>query len=126
MRAQVRAVTEAEFSDWVAAQQEPAVAPAEGTLGAAGMDVFLNRGCIQCHNIDAITPELDQAAFNGPDLTHFMDRRVIAGAYKEYSVDNLKTWLANPPKEKPGSYMPNLGLTQQEIDDLAAFLETLT
>jgi cytochrome c1 len=74
----------------------------------------------------AVPNEIEQAAFNGPDLTHFMDRGVIAGAYKEYSLDNLKTWLANPPKEKPGSYMPNLGLTQQEIDDLAAFLETLT
>jgi cytochrome c oxidase subunit 2 len=126
MRAQVRAVTETEFSEWITAQQQPAVTPTEGTPAAAGMDVFLSRGCTQCHNIDAITPELDQAAFNGPDLTHFMDRGVIAGAYKEFSVENLKTWLANPPKEKPGSYMPNLGLTQQEIDDLAAFLETLT
>ena len=89
------------------------------------MEVFLNRGCTQCHNIDAIN-EIEQGAFNGPDLTHFMDRGVIAGAYKEYSTENLKTWLANPPKEKPGSYMPNLGLTQQEIDDLAEFLETLT
>jgi cytochrome c oxidase subunit 2 len=125
MRAQVRAVPEAEFTEWIAAQQEPAEEPAEGSAAAAGMQVFLNRGCTQCHNIDAIN-EVEQAAFNGPDLTHFMDRGVIAGAYKEYSVENLKTWLANPPKEKPGSYMPDLGLTQQEIDDLAAFLETLT
>jgi cytochrome c oxidase subunit 2 len=125
MRAQVRAVTEAEFSDWVAAQQAPPATPAEGSPAGAGLEVFLNRGCTQCHNIDTIN-EIEQGAFNGPDLTHFMDRGVIAGAYKEYSVDNLKTWLANPPKEKPGSYMPNLGLTQQEIDDLAAFLETLT
>ena len=125
MKAQVRAVSEAEFADWIAAQQEPAVAPEEGTPAAAGMDVFLNRGCTQCHNISDINEVLPEA-FNGPDLTHFMDRGVIAGAYREYSLDNLKTWLANPPKEKPGSYMPNLGLTQQEIDDLAAFLETLT
>ncbi|HUP18048.1 MAG TPA: c-type cytochrome, partial [Acidimicrobiia bacterium] len=117
--------TEAEFTEWVAAQQVPAVTPAEGTPAAAGLGVFLNRGCTQCHNIDAIN-EIEQGAFNGPDLTHFMDRGVIAGAYKEYSVDNLKIWLANPPTEKPGSFMPNLGLTQQEIDDLAAFLETLT
>jgi cytochrome c oxidase subunit 2 len=125
MRAQVRAVTEAEFAEWITAQQQPAATPAEGSPGAAGLQVFLNRGCTQCHNIDAIN-EIEQRAFNGPDLTHFMDRGVIAGAYKEYSIENLKTWLANPPNEKPGSYMPNLGLTQQEIDDLAEFLETLT
>ncbi|MBK5269102.1 MAG: cytochrome c oxidase subunit II [Acidimicrobiia bacterium] len=124
MRAQVRAVTETKFSEWITAQQQPAAKPADGTAAAAGLDAFLNRGCTQCHNIDAIN-EIEQAAFNGPDLTHFMDRGVLAGAYKEYSTENLKIWLANPPKEKPGSFMPNLGLTQQEIDDLAAFLETL-
>jgi cytochrome c oxidase subunit 2 len=125
MRAQVRAVTETEFSEWITAQQQPAAEPTEGTPAGAGMDVFLSRGCTQCHNIDAIN-EIDQTAFGGPDLTHFMDRGVIAGASMEYTIENLKTWLANPPKWKPGSYMPNLGLTQQEIDDLAAFLETLT
>lgn len=124
MRAQVRAVSEAEFGAWITAQQQPAEAPPEGSAAGAGLAVFLSRGCTQCHNIDPLNP-IEQAAFNGPDLTHFMDRGVIAGAYKEYTLDNLKTWLANPPKEKPGSYMPNLGLTQQEIDDLAAFLETM-
>ncbi|MGH8928060.1 MAG: cytochrome c oxidase subunit II [Acidimicrobiia bacterium] len=124
MRAQVRALTEAEFTQWITAQQQPAAPPAEGSPAASGLEVFLNRGCTQCHNIDPFNP-LDQAAFNGPNLTHFMDRGVIAGAYKEYTAENLKTWLANPPKEKPGSYMPDLGLTQQEIDDLVAFLETL-
>lgn len=124
MRAQVRAVPESEFEEWLTAQSEPAVEPEQGTPAAAGLEIFLSRQCTQCHNIDPFNL-IDQAAFNGPDLTHFMDRGVIAGAYKEFSVENLQTWLANPPKEKPGSYMPNLALTQQEIDDLIAFLETL-
>jgi cytochrome c oxidase subunit 2 len=124
MRAQVRAVTEDEFEAWLTAQAEPAAQPDEGTPAAAGLEIFLSRQCTQCHNLNPFNL-IDQAAFNGPDLTHFMDRGVIAGAYKEFSVDNLQTWLANPPKEKPGSYMPDLALTQQEIDDLTAFLETL-
>lgn len=124
MRAQVRAVPPDEFEEWLTAQAQPATEPAEGTPAAAGLEVFLNRGCTQCHNLNPFNV-LDQPAFNGPDLTHFMDRGVIAGAYKGYSRENLQTWLANPPKEKPGSYMPNLSLTQQEIDDLTAFLETL-
>lgn len=124
MRAQVRAVTEDQFKTWLTAQAEPAAQPDEGTPAAAGLEIFLSRQCTQCHNLNPFNL-IDQTAFNGPDLTHFMDRGVIAGAYKEYSVENLQTWLANPPKEKPGSYMPNLALTQQEIDDLTAFLETL-
>jgi cytochrome c oxidase subunit 2 len=125
MRAQVRAVAPAEFEEWLTAQVQPAATPEEGSPAAAGLDVFLQRGCTQCHNLDPFNTTVTDEAFNGPDLTHFMDRGVIAGAYKEYSTDNLRTWLANPPGEKPGSYMPNLGLTQQEIDDLTAFLETL-
>ncbi len=38
---------------------------------------------------------------------------------------NLRLWLANAPKEKPGSDMPNFGLTSQEIDALLAYLQTL-
>jgi cytochrome c oxidase subunit 2 len=54
-----------------------------------------------------------------------MSRDTIAGGYLEYSPENLTRWLANPPEVKPGSYMPDLGLTQEEIDSLIAFLETL-
>ena len=37
----------------------------------------------------------------------------------------LRTWLADPPTWKPGSFMPELGLTADEIDALVAFLSTL-
>jgi cytochrome c oxidase subunit 2 len=54
-----------------------------------------------------------------------MDRGWIAGGYLPYSRENLARWLANPPEVKPGSFMPDLALTQQEVDSLIAFLETL-
>jgi cytochrome c oxidase subunit 2 len=38
---------------------------------------------------------------------------------------NLKRWLRNPPEEKPGSKMPDLDLTEAEIEDLIAYLKTL-
>ncbi|MDP3983937.1 MAG: cytochrome c oxidase subunit II [Acidimicrobiia bacterium] len=123
MKAQVRALPEAEFQAWLSSQAEPAAEPAEGTPAFDGYQVFLNR-CTQCHTLQPFN-EVDPAAFNGPNLTHLMDRGVIAGAYREYSRENLATWLANPPGEKPGSFMPDLALTQQEIDVLIAFLETL-
>ena len=37
----------------------------------------------------------------------------------------LATWLADPPTVKPGSFMPNLGLTAEEIDALVAYLGSL-
>jgi cytochrome c oxidase subunit 2 len=123
MRARAVALTEEEFASWVSSQQEPAPQPTEGSEAAAGLDVFLNR-CTQCHTVDPFNVvALDE--FSGPDLTHFMSRDTIAGGYLEYSPENLTRWLANPPEVKPGSYMPDLGLTQEEIDSLIAFLETL-
>ncbi|HJQ95633.1 MAG TPA: cytochrome c oxidase subunit II [Acidimicrobiia bacterium] len=123
MRARAVAMTEEEFSSWISSQQEPAPQPAEGSEAAAGLEVFLNR-CTQCHTIDPFNVvALDQ--FSGPDLTHFMSRETIAGGALEYSPANLTRWLANPPQVKPGSFMPDLGLTQEEIDSLIALLETL-
>jgi cytochrome c oxidase subunit 2 len=37
----------------------------------------------------------------------------------------LKEWLADPPTVKPGSYMPDLGLTADEIDAVVAYLGSL-
>ena len=123
MRARAVAMTEEEFSSWISSQQEPAPQPAEGSEAAAGLEVFLNR-CTQCHTIDPFNVvALDQ--FSGPDLTHFMSRETIAGGALEYSPANLTRWLAKPPQVKPGSFMPDLGLTQEEIDSLIALLETL-
>jgi len=132
MRARVHAVSEAEFDLWIEGQQQPAILPEEGDPGYEGYQVFLNKGCIQCHTMrfddaeasNLIAPE----AFSGPELTHFASRNVFAGAAlpeEDESYDeSLKRWLENPPQVKPGSFMPDLGLTEAEIDALIVWLET--
>ena len=142
MRARALVLSPADFDTWVGGQQAEAAVPAEGTQAWEGLQTFLNKGCTQCHTVDFVDSELvtdnivADEAFNGPNLTHFASRNVFAGAYLPYEGDTpeesltyeqaLEEWLADPPKVKPGSYMPNLGLTQKEIDDLIAWLETLT
>jgi cytochrome c1 len=37
----------------------------------------------------------------------------------------LARWLDDPPGVKPGSKMPRIGLTQQEIAALVAYLQSL-
>ena len=129
MRTRVQSVSEADFATWVAAQQESASLPEEGTLAFEGYQVFLNRGCIQCHAVafDTDPVSIPSDAFNGPDLTHFASRQVFAGATLPEEGETreaaLRRWLADPPNVKPGSFMPNLALTSQEIDALIAFLE---
>ncbi len=132
MRARVEVVDKAEFEAWASAQQEPASLPAEGDPGYDGYQVFLNKGCVQCHTIrfddSSASNILASDAFNGPDLTHFASRSVFAGAVlpgdDETYQAALADWLADPPYVKPGSFMPNLALTAQEISDLVEWLET--
>ncbi len=124
MRARAIARSQDEFDAWVAQQKTPALEPAEGSPAAAGKEEFLAGQCVQCHNITGVN-EVGFDQFYGPDLTHFAGRTTFAGSKFETSAENLKTWLANPPIEKPGSFMPNLGLTEEQMDRLIAYLESL-
>jgi len=122
MRIRVQVVSQEDFDAWVADQRQPAVEPANGTPAAAGKDLFLNKGCTSCHVIDGVSDTAQAAA---PNLTHIASRDVIAGASLNFTEDDLKAWLANPPAMKPGSYMPNLHLSSDDIDSLIAYLEAL-
>jgi cytochrome c oxidase subunit 2 len=132
MRARVLAVEPAEYEAWLAAQQEGAHVPAEGTPEWDGYQVYLGKGCTQCHTVrfedESLSNIVAAGAFNGPELTHFASRSVFAGATLpgegQSRADALSQWLSDPPNTKPGSFMPNLALTQQEIDSLIAWLES--
>ncbi|WP_052665428.1 cytochrome c oxidase subunit II [Nitriliruptor alkaliphilus] len=133
MRARVRAVPQAEFEEWLAAQQEPAAVPESG-LEAEGAALFADLGdgrqaCIQCHQV--YTGEGRRAPSIGPDLTHLFSRQEFAGAVRDLDEDNLRQWLADPDSIKPMQYasnnigMPNLDLSEDELDALVAYLMTL-
>ena len=132
MRARVLAMEPSEFEVWVAEQQEPAALPAEGTPEYDGYQIFTSKGCVQCHTVrfddDSASNIVPREVFNGPDLTHFASRTVFAGASLPEEGESydaaLKKWLADPPNVKPGSFMPNLALTSQEIDELIVWLES--
>ena len=128
MRLRVMAQSPADFEAWAANQAKPAETPADGTAAAAGMDLFQNGRfanglqCTGCHTIDGVE---GAAGILGPNLTHFGDRTTFGGATFANTSDNLDRWLHDPPGLKPGADMPNLSLTQQQIDDLIAYLEGL-
>lgn len=133
MRARVQALEPAEYEAWLVAQQEDAALPEEGDPGYDGYQVYLNKQCILCHTVrfddDSASNILPPEAFNGPELTHFASRNVFAGAIfpgeGQSREDALKDWLADPPEAKPGSFMPDLALTEAEIDALIVWLESL-
>lgn len=132
MRIRVQAVSEADFETWVANQQGPATLPQDGDPAYDGYQVYLNKGCVQCHTVRFEDPEASNLIpldnFHGPDLTHFASRDVFAGATLpeegETHDEALKRWLAGPPDVKPGSFMPDLALTESEINALIVWLDS--
>jgi cytochrome c oxidase subunit 2 len=133
MRLRVIAETQSDYDAWVTAQEQPAATPAPGTLAAQGAQLFVqgrnNSGkfpgggaCATCHTIGGVSSAV---GITGPNLTHVYSRQAFAGDTLDMNPDNLRLWLTNPPKEKPGSIMPNLGLSNDEITALVAYLQTL-
>lgn len=86
-----------------------------------GKTIFINKACIGCHTVEGI-PEAQGKV--GPDLTRQAGGSLIAGVLPR-TDENMRKWLADPPAVKPGALMPNQNLTDDEIDALIAFLQTL-
>jgi len=119
MRLRVVAHTPEDFDEWVRTNAAPAERPTEGEAGE-GAALFRQKGCASCHTVNGYS-----AGELGPDLTHLQQRKVFAGATFDLNEQNLRVWLRDPPGEKPGSLMPNLELSEDEITKLIAYLETL-
>ncbi len=127
MRFQVIAQDEAEFNDWIAEQSETQDPGDREGLAAEGEELFDTTTCIECHAIRGYeTPEGREADIRiGPDLTHFATRDTLAGGIVENNAENLEEWLRDPQAMKAGAQMPNLGLSDDEIEALVAYLQSL-
>lgn len=131
MRARVFVESAEDFEAWVRQQQTPAQ-PLDSLDGLvrSGAEAFTqirdpaNHSCIICHRVEPL-------AFGaiGPSLTHVGSRTTIAGGTIPNTPEGLRRWLANPPAEKPGDLpgrsMPKIDLTEEELDALVAFLQSL-
>lgn len=85
-----------------------------------GKTLFLSKGCVACHIIQGIAG----GGVVGPNLSKKGSEPQIAGVL-ENNKQNMMKWLANPPAAKPGTAMPNLGLTPDETDKLSDYLLSL-
>lgn len=127
MRLKVMSQTPLEFDKWVEDQKKPIEKPTSGDA-AAGFELFKGKGtCIGCHTLGGVEGAVARV---GPNLTHLMDRTTFAGAIFPLNADLLKKWIADPSGMKPmrpeqGTGMPKVPLSETEINQLVAFLETL-
>lgn len=110
-----------EFNSWLANEARPAVEPTDSAV-MMGKQLVTAGTCAGCHIVDGTTAQFSRL---GPNLTHFARRSTLAGGILENNAENLTAWIDNPPAIKPGSKMPDLGLSEQEIAYIVAYLQTL-
>jgi len=107
-----------DFDNWVAQQTQFAHT---STSVSEGQRIFETTACINCH---AVTGTVADGRF-GPDLTHLMSRETIASGVAPNTPENVRLWIQNPDSIKPGSKMPAMGLSDQQLDAVTAYLATL-
>jgi cytochrome c oxidase subunit II len=109
--------TPEDFEKWVAAQRE-----VNATAGpAADRNSFMSLSCINCHTVSG-TPA---AGRFGPNLTHLMSRHTLASGQITNTPEHLREWLRSPQSIKPGCFMPDMQLNDQELNSVVAYLSSL-
>jgi cytochrome c oxidase subunit II len=100
--------------------------------------MLVTRGsCIGCHTIKGVP---GMVAETGPNLTHVGSRLTIAAGLFPNDTRHLAAWIKNSRAMKPGVLMPtqgkgqfdpvvksvmSIGLTDQQIADVVAYLQAL-
>lgn len=97
-----------------------------GTIVAGGEpgeahDALRDYGCTGCHIIPGVR---GADGVVGPPLVSFSQRRFIAGRVPN-TPESLVLFIMNPQAIKPGSAMPNTGVTDEDARNIAAYLYTL-
>ena len=96
-------------------------AAAEEPSAQEGRRVFFANSCVNCHTIRGTSA---QGAF-GPDLTHLMSRGTLASGATPNSPEGLRAWVRDPQKLKVGCLMPNMQMSDVEVDQIVSYLQTL-
>jgi mono/diheme cytochrome c family protein len=77
--------------------------------------------CSTCHAIPGVT---GAHPLVGPPLGGMAGRRLIAGRLAN-SEANMVAWLRSPKRFDPLTAMPDLGVTERDARDMAAYLSSL-
>jgi len=110
--------TPEEFAKWVAEQKQSS---ADDPQARAGRDLFFSTSCINCHTIRGT----QATGTFGPDLTHLMSRETLGAGTVPNTAEKLRAWVRDPQTIKEGCNMPNMQLTDNELNQIVAYLVTL-
>jgi cytochrome c2 len=100
---------------------EETAASMTGGDPARGKEVIRRYGCQVCHSIPGVVGARGQI---GPPLDGIGNRTYLAGQLTN-TPENLIRWIRDPQSVQPGTAMPEMGVTEQDGKDIAAYLYTL-
>jgi cytochrome c len=86
-----------------------------------GVGLIGRYGCAACHTIPGIR---GANAAVGPPLTRVASRMYLAGQLQNTPA-NMVRWIQHPREVEHGTAMPDMGVTDSDARDIAAYLYTL-
>lgn len=86
-----------------------------------GAGLIVRVGCGSCHIIPGIT---GAHGLVGPPLDH-MGRRIFIAGLLRNTPENMTLWIMHPQSVVRGNAMPEMGLSEPDSKDIAAYLATL-
>ena len=85
---------------------------------ADGRQAIIAYGCGSCHLVPGIHGANGKV---GPDLTGVAQRVTLAGSLSN-DPETMVRWLEHPQHLRPGSGMPELGVSEANARNMAAYL----
>ena len=92
-----------------------------GGKPARGKVLVRKYGCQACHTIPGVS---GADGTIGPPLDRIAKRAYLAGRLPN-EPRNMIRWIREPQEVSPGTVMPEMGVTEQDGRDIAAYLYTL-
>ena len=96
-------------------------AQSPGGSAGRGAELIVDYGCGACHTVPGIRRARGRIA---PPLDFFSERSYIGGQLPNTS-ETLVHWIMDAPGLIPATAMPNLGVSERDARDIAAYLYTL-
>ena len=120
MRLVITAESPEDFQKWIDAGRQTPPIPTD-TVRKRGEEIFTTSVCAQCHTIQGT----GAGGRVGPDLTHIASRPYIGAGAMVNTSDNLANWILDPQKIKPGIKMPQSQFSDEDLNALVTYLESL-
>jgi cytochrome c oxidase subunit 2 len=120
MRFAVTVESPEDYEKWADAQRATPPPPNDA-IAQRGQQIFLQSVCTQCHAVAGTTAN----ARVGPDLSHVASRYYIAAGSMHNVRDELRVWITDPQRIKPGVHMPMSNFNDDDLNALVTYIENL-